>query len=142
MQKELFQVTTKTLRADRMRDGKEVLSSKPQTVPIPIPSIAAQIHELTRLGQARVENWQLDNDDQWDDHLDDLGDGLTQHEIDADPELTKTQKFKRKTSAKTPAKKSALPAAEDSKQDPSTPAERPTISSPLPHAKLDPNHQP
>lgn len=99
------QVTTKTLRKHRMNDlGQEVLSKIPKTLPMKIPSMADQVHELTRLGTARRDAyWETNHG--WNDHLDDLPhEGLTEHEIAGDPELQKILNPKPKQTIKTPVK--------------------------------------
>jgi hypothetical protein len=74
-------------RKDRRRlridsKGREILDSKPLTVPMKIPTIEAQMQEFTRLGVQRyAEHFADPDDDLWDDHLDDLPDeGLSPHE--------------------------------------------------------------
>lgn len=113
----VHQITTKTLRADRMRGGKEILSSKPKTIPMRIPSIAEQVHDLTRLGVARA-NAYWDDNDTWNDHLDDLpNEGLTEHEINGDPELLKLTKKQTSKKPSNPLSTTPSGASEDKQKE-------------------------
>lgn len=86
------QVTVKSLRAFRLKGGHEVLSSTPIVVPVPIPSLAAQVHEVTRLGNARYAAY-YDDDGTWQDHKEGVPpEGYSPHEIAGNPVLSAAYK--------------------------------------------------
>jgi hypothetical protein len=69
---------------DKLVLGSEVLDPEPLTIPVKLPSIAAQIDNLTRLGIKRREEMFNATDlpeDEFLDVFDDLPDeGITEHE--------------------------------------------------------------
>ncbi|AXL14961.1 hypothetical protein [Microviridae sp.] len=78
-----MQVTVKSLRKHRLQKGSEILDPKPLVVPVPIPSLAAQVDNLTRLGEARA-NAYWDDNEHWNDHEDGLDpEGLSPTELAA-----------------------------------------------------------
>lgn len=60
--------------------GSEVLDSKPLTVPMFLEALGQRIERLTRLGQARIDAYDFDGDDDFDTDFEDNDDFITEHE--------------------------------------------------------------